>query len=265
MTEYRWPDEYVVGVLTRVRETKPLAFGLTNFIAAPLSANLLLASGASPAIGGSFLSSARHFAGIAGGVWVNLAALTTDSPDLILAVASAAHDTGVPWVLDPVTVGAGAVENDDLARRLVELKPDVVRGNASEVIALAGGEAGTKGVDSTATPQEALPHAIALARRTGGVVAVSGAIDIITDGEAVVEVPGGHVNLTLVTGAGCSLGGLVAAFLAVEQDRLRAATAAHAVLAVAAERAAATTRGTGAFASALLDEVSVLGTEPEAA
>ncbi|MFT4044315.1 MAG: hydroxyethylthiazole kinase [Gordonia sp. (in: high G+C Gram-positive bacteria)] len=261
MTQYRWPDEYVTSALENIRSQTPLVYGLTNYIAAPLSANLLLAVGASPAIGGALLSSAQHFATIAGGVWVNLAALNSDGPEVILAAARAAHDGNVPWVFDPVTVGAGAVENEQLAAELLELRPDVIRGNASEVIALAGGASTSRGVDSTAHPAQALPLAKELAKRTGGIVSVSGPTDLITDGDTVHEVPGGHVNLTLVTGTGCSLGGLVAAFLAVNDDRLQSATAAHAVLAIAAERAAADTRGTGSFAVRLLDEVSVLGAD----
>ena len=254
-----WPDDSVVASLAAVRDHAPLTYGLTNYIAAPLSANLLLAAGASPAIGGALEPSARHFAAIAQGVWINLAALTSDTPQVILAAAESAGAANTPWVLDPVTVGAGAAANDALAAQLLALRPRVVRGNASEVVALAGAEGGTKGVDSTLTPDEAGQHAQELARRIDGIVAVSGPVDLITDGRTVVRVPGGHVNLTRVTGVGCSLGGLVAAFTASVDDPLLATVAAHAVLAHAAERAAAKSRGTGSFAAALLDEVSVLG------
>lgn len=254
----RWPDPYVIEALDAVRAAKPLTYGLTNYIAAPLSANTLLAVGASPAIGGIPLGAA-HFATIAGGVWINLAALISDAPQLLVDTAEAARAAGTPWVLDPVTVGAGIASTDALAATLVDRQPAVVRGNASEVVALAGGDGATKGVDSTISSEAAVPYAKSLALRTGGVVAVSGPTDYLTDGFEVVQVPGGHPNLTLVTGAGCSLGGLVAAFAAVVPDRLQAATAAHAVLAVAAERAAAVTRGTGSFAVALVDELSLLG------
>lgn len=257
MTNRIWPDPSIVGGLAAVRSGRPLVYGLTNYIAAQLSANVLLAVGASPAIGGMPAAS-EHFAAIAGGVWINLAALVTDEPDILIKVAKSANAAGTPWVLDPVTVGAGATENDRVAAELVALRPTAVRGNASEVIALAGGTGGTQGVDSTATSEEAIPFAKSLAKKTGGVVAVSGPIDYVTDGERVVAVPGGHPNLTRVTGTGCSLGGLVAAFAAVIPDKLDAAVAAHAVLATAAERAARTAPGTGSFAVALLDELSLL-------
>lgn len=266
MTENKtWPDPYIADSLARVRANSPLTYGLTNYIAAPLNANVLLAAGASPAIGGALLSSAQHFASIANGLWINLAALTSDSPEVILAAARSAHDAGTPWVFDPVTVGAGAVENDRLAAQLLDLKPTVIRGNASEIIALAGGESTSKGVDSTSSAEAALPFAKKLAAQTGGVVSVSGPVDYVTDGAETIAVPGGHVNLTLVTGTGCSLGALVAAFVAVVDQPLQATVSAHAVLAVAAERAAARTRGTGAFAVALLDELSLLGTPDDPA
>lgn len=253
-----WPDPRVVEALERVRAGKPLTYGLTNYIAAPLSANMLLAVGASPAIGGIPLGAA-HFATIAGGAWINLAALISDTPELLLETARAANAASTPWVLDPVTVGAGIEATDALAAQLIDLGPAVVRGNASEVVALAGGDGATKGVDSTVSSEAAIPFAKSLAQRTGGVVAVSGPTDYLTDGMELVAVPGGHPYLTQVTGAGCSLGGLVAAFAAVVPDRLQAATAAHAVLATAAERAASRTRGTGSFAVALVDELSLLG------
>jgi hydroxyethylthiazole kinase len=258
--EKQWPDPYVTEALAAVRHGAPLTFGLTNYIAAPLSANALLAVGASPAIGGN-PEGATHFAAVAGAVWINLASLITDASGLLLDTAAAARSAGTPWVLDPVTVGAGIDSTDTLAQELLDLGPAVIRGNASEVIALAGGKGGTRGVDSTASTEDAVPHAMALAARTGGAVAVSGAIDYVTDGTDVVAVPGGHPHLARVTGAGCSLGGLVAAFTAVVPDLLRAAVAAHAAVAVAAERAAATTRGTGSFAVALVDELSLLGNE----
>jgi hydroxyethylthiazole kinase len=134
-----------------------------------------------------------------------------------------------------------------------------VRGNASEILALAGASGGGKGVDSTADSADALPRARELAARSGAVVAVSGVVDYITDGETTLAVPGGHVLMTKVTGVGCALGALMAAFLAVSTSPLEAAASASAVLAAAAERAARNARGPGSFAVALLDQLWLLG------
>ncbi|GAB6903281.1 hydroxyethylthiazole kinase [Kineosporia succinea] len=257
-TQIRWPDPYVTQALEAVTGASPLVFGLTNYITAGLNANMVLAVGASPAIGGN-PAAVKPLATAAGGVWINLAAMVTDSPELLREAARAAHEAGTRWVLDPVTVGAGIPVSDDLAADLLrDTPPTAIRGNASEIIALAGGLASSKGVDSTATSEEAVPLAKVLARRTGAVVAVSGPTDYVTDGTEVVAVPGGHRWLTRVTGAGCSLGALVAAFLAPGTDPLRATVAAHAVLAEAAGRAAETARGTGTFAASVLDELSLL-------
>ena len=114
----------------------------------------------------------------------------------------------------------------------------MVRGNASEVMALAGAGAGGRGVDSTAGADDAVEAATALARRTGGIVAVSGAVDLITDGTRTVRVGGGSELLTRTTGAGCALGALVAAYVAAAGDALTGTVAAHAHVALAAEAAA---------------------------
>jgi hydroxyethylthiazole kinase len=168
---------------------------------------------------------------------------------------AAAREAHTPWVLDPVAVGALRLRTA-LAEEFVALSPTIVRGNPSEVLALAGAAGGGRGVDSTAGVEEAVDAARDLARRTGSVVAVSGAVDHVTDGRTVVEVPGGDVLLTKVTGAGCALGALMAAFAAVSATPLDAAVAASRLMAQAAERAAAVARGPGSFAVALLDELA---------
>jgi hydroxyethylthiazole kinase len=135
--------------------------------------------------------------------------------------------------------------------------PAVIRGNASEILALGGGTGG-KGVDSLDTPEAALDVAQALALRYGTVVAVSGAVDHITDGDRTVRVANGHPVMTRVTGVGCALGALIAAFAGTVGDRMLAATAATAMLTVAADAAAISSSRPGSFAVALLDELSDL-------
>jgi hydroxyethylthiazole kinase len=145
-----------------------------------------------------------------------------------------------------------------LAAELLEHRPAVVRGNSSEVLSLAGAAGAGRGVDSTVGSEAALDVARELAGRSGGVVAVSGAVDYITDGSDTLEVHTGHPLMTKVTGVGCALGALVAACCAVEPAPLVAATAATTLLTVAAEEAAAASSGPGSFAVALLDALSAL-------
>src|SRR5690606_26824560 len=160
------------------------------------------------------------------------------------------------WVLDPVAIGMLPVRTA-LAAELLQSRPAIVRGNASEIIALAGLGSGGRGVDSTAGSEEALAAASSIARSSGVVVAAWGEVDVITDGAEVVRVPGGDRLLTLVTGGGCSLGATMAAFLAV-CDPLSAAVAASVAHSVAAEHAARTSSGPGTFAVDFLDALAAL-------
>ncbi|WP_300605250.1 hydroxyethylthiazole kinase [Trebonia sp.] len=253
-----WDDGLTQQDVAAVRAGSPLTHCVTNYVAAPLTANVLLAVGAVPAMV-STIEEVGGFAAAASGVLLNVGTITTESANVFIQAAAAASRAGTPWVLDPVAVGAGLRLRDRVATELLEHKPTIIRGNGSEILGLAGAAVGGKGPDSTATSDDALPVAVALARETGAVVAISGVTDFVTDGKTTVAVPGGHVLMTKVTGVGCSLGGLIAAFAGVIGDPLRAAASASALLATAGERAARTARGTGSFAVALLDELSTLG------
>lgn len=252
-----WADESVKADLQSVRTRHPLTWGITNFIAAPLNANVLLAVEASAAIGG-IDGSVFGAVSAADGLWINLAAVTFQTPGTLIGAARAARDTGTPWVFDPVSFGHGSIVHDETARAILEAKPTIIRGNASEIISLAGGSGGARGVDSTAASEDAIELASVLIDRGARAVAISGVVDYIVDASGVTAVPGGDVLLTRVTGAGCSLGALIAAFAAVVDDPGRAAVSASAVYAAAAERAALTARGTGSFAVNLLDELGSL-------
>ncbi len=157
-----------------------------------------------------------------------------------------------------VLLAAGALAwRTEIARKLLAQSPTVVRGNASEVIALTGGSGG-KGVEAIHTPEAALGPARELAGLHATVVAVSGPVDHLTDGDRVVRVGNGDVLLTRVTGVGCALGALMAGYAAVVDDPLVAAVSATAHLTVCADSAAGRSSGPGSFAVALLDELASL-------
>lgn len=258
MEEIRFADPSIAQGYAAIRTASPFVYGLTNYIAANLSANILLAAGAGPAIGAAMDWPSTFPAG-AGAMWINTAALMSSGPQSLLTAAATADAAGTPWVLDPVAMGAGAPEYDAVVKQLLDHHPSVIRGNASELIALAGGSVVGKGVETTASSADAVESVAAIAKATGAVVAVSGPVDYISDGERTVAVPGGDVRLTFVTGAGCSLGALCAAAAASGLDPFTAACVAHAAYAEAASRAGARTTGTGAFGVALVDELSLLG------
>lgn len=249
-------------VLRDVRASAPLVQCLTNIVVANFTANVLLAAGAAPAMVDS-PEEAGILAGVASAVLINLGTLTTAQEAGMRVAVAAADDAGVPWVLDPVAIGALPMRTK-LAGDLAEQRPRVIRGNASEIAAIVGGMGG-RGVDSTATPDDTAGAAAEVARRFGTVAAVSGALDLLTDGRRTVRIAAGNALLTKVTGVGCSLGALIAACSAVTDDALLASAAATSLVCVAGDVAAARTVGLGSFAVALLDAISTLDADAAAA
>ncbi|WP_109212185.1 MULTISPECIES: hydroxyethylthiazole kinase [Microbacterium] len=243
------------AALTALRESAPLVQCITNAVVTNFTANALLAVGAAPAMC-DIPGEADLFAGIADGVLVNLGTPTAEQRE---AAREAVRST-TRWVLDPVAVGVLPVRTA-LAAELLEHRPAIIRGNASEILALAGAGAGGRGVDATDGPDAAAGAARSLALRTGGVVAVSGPVDLVTDGERVIRLAGGDALLTRITGGGCSLGAVMAAFLGVCAP-LQAAVAASVLYAVASERAAVRADGPGSFAVAFLDALDAVAAAP---
>jgi hydroxyethylthiazole kinase len=241
--------------LRELRAATPLVQCVTNAVVTGFTANVLLALGAAPAMV-DIPEEAGPFAAVASGSLVNLGTPTAEQRAAAREVAAATRR----WVLDPVAVGALPVRTV-LAAELVRAGPAIIRGNASEILAVAGAGAGGRGVDATIGPEAAAGAAASLARRTGAVVAVSGPADVVTDGQRIVRVAGGDELLTRVTGAGCSLGATMAAFLGVCAP-LSAAVAASLVFARAAESAATRSGGPGSFGVAFLDALAAL--DPDA-
>lgn len=246
----------VVAARAEVARSGPLVQCLTNSVVTTITANALLAVGASPAMVDN-PQEAAQFAAMASGVLVNVGTLDTEKATAMDLAAASAHAAGTPWVLDPVAVGALEFRTT-VARDLLTHAPTVVRANASEVLGLTGAGAGGRGTDATAGVETALAAARALSLRTGGAVAVSGEVDLVVAGDRLVRISGGTPLLTRTTGAGCALGALVAAYCAVAEDPLVAAVAAHAHVAVAGERAAEAAHGPGSFAIAWIDALDAV-------
>lgn len=245
--------------LARVRETRPLVHNITNHVAMNSMANVLLAIGASPAMVHA-REEAAEFTALAGALTLNIGTLSPHWVEAMEAAALVAGETGRPWVLDPVAVGATRYRRETGAR-LLALSPDVIRGNASEIIALAGQAGGGRGVDSTDSADAALEAARRLARQTDAVVAVTGEMDLVTDGRRLARLAGGHPLMPRVTTLGCALTGVVAAFLAGADDSFEATVAALASYAVAGELAGEVAQGPGSFAVAFLDALFHLDSE----
>jgi hydroxyethylthiazole kinase len=196
-----------------VRARRPLVQNITNYVAMTISANVLLALGASPAMVHA-AEEVDEFAGIADALVVNIGTLSTASVPGMLRAARAYQTRRKPWVLDPVAAGATALRRQT-AVSLLECEPTVVRGNAGEIMALAGATGGlSKGVDSLKPSDAAIEAAKSLATSSGAIVAVTGKVDYVTDGQTIYAIEGGHALMPLSTAIGCALSAVTAAFAA---------------------------------------------------
>ena len=241
--------------LATMRDTAPLVHNITNYVAMNVMANVQIAAGASPAMVHA-LEEAAEFAAIAQALSVNIGTADPTWGRAMVEAAMVMTGAGRPWVLDPVAVGATAFRRE-LGARLVALRPTVVRGNASEILALSGQAATARGVDAQDDVTAAQAAARALAHETGGVVAVTGAQDYVTDGHRAMTVSNGHPMMARVTVMGCSLTGVVAAFC-VGQPAFEATTAALAYYGLAGEHAANGAAGPGSFQVRFLDALYAL-------
>lgn len=241
--------------LHEMRARTPLVHNITNYVAMNIMANVLLAAGASPAMVHAH-EEVEEFAGLAQALTLNIG--TLDAPWAASMERAAAHmeALGRPWVLDPVGVGATRFRQEVTAR-LLRHRPAVIRGNASEILALAGSTATGRGADTADSVAAAEGAARALAGRFGTIVAVSGPEDYVTDGQAGWRVAGGHALMPRVTALGCALNGVIAAFLP-GQPALPATMAALAYYGLAGARAGERAAGPGGFQPAFLDALYAL-------
>ncbi|SEO03274.1 hydroxyethylthiazole kinase [Pseudorhodobacter antarcticus] len=241
--------------LAKMRATAPLVHQITNYVAMNIAANVALAAGASPAMVHA-REEVVEFAGLAQALSVNIGTLDAAWAEAMEMAAQTMAAGGRPWVLDPVGVGATQFRQDVCAR-LMALRPTVIRGNASEILALAGLGGAGRGADSADPVAAAEASARDLAARCGAVVAVSGPVDYVTDGVQSFRVANGDALMPRVTALGCSLNGLIAAFL-VGQPALPATVAALAYFGLAGQRAAQAASGPGSFQVAFLDALDAL-------
>lgn len=240
--------------LRRVRERKPLVHNITNFVVMNYTANALLACGASPVMAHA-AEEVEEMVSLAGALVLNIGTLSPPWIQAMLKAGKKANALHVPVILDPVGAGATRLRTDSARRLIEELSIQVIRGNASEILSLAREESGsrTKGVDSVHTVDQVTETAVALARDLKTTLAITGAVDLITDGVRICRVMNGHEMMSHVTGTGCTATVIIGAFLAVNSDPLEAATQGLSYFGLAGEKAAAEALGPGSFQIALLD------------
>lgn len=241
--------------LEQMRARAPLVHNITNYVAMNVMANVLLAAGAAPAMVHA-LEEVAEFAALADALTVNIGTADAAWGAAMELAGTVMNRRDRPWVFDPVGVGATRFRQD-LSARLVALGPTVIRGNASEVLSLAGLGGRAQGVDARDSVGAAEEAARLLARQSGGIVAVTGPVDYVTDGARGLRVANGVPMMTRVTVLGCSLNGVIAAFAAA-QPGLEATAAALAYYGLAGERADAVSGGPGSFQPAFLDALSAI-------
>ena len=261
MIESEQIKQNIVKAVEEVRATNPMAGSVTNTVTIDFVVNAQLAVGGSAAM--VYLPDEGECLVAAGGaVYLNMGTQFPIYTETIPRTAAAAFNAGKPWVIDPVGIGIGK-QRSDLLLKVKQYKPTIIRGNASEIIALAGlwDLAGTaedlsraRGVDSTDEVAAARDAAIALARYTGGAVAVSGEVDLVTNGEVVAYSHGGSSLMSKVTGFGCSQGGVLAVYACVA-DPFTAALAGVAHYNIAGRRAEELASAPASFKVAFIDEL----------
>lgn len=237
-----------------LKKQSPLVHNITNFVVMNNTANALLAVGASPLMAYAE-SEIDDIVSISDSLVINVGTLDEYWAESMFLAAKKAHSLKKPWVLDPVGAGASAYR-DQVIQKLIRYSPAVIRGNASEIMALANAnKTKTKGVDSTLSSTAAEDVAKRLAQQFQNIVCVSGATDIITDGEKTTYIKNGTPMMTNITGMGCTATALIGAFCGVIDDKMAATVTAMALLGISAEIAVEGAHGPGSLQVKLLDKL----------
>nr|WP_036172504.1 hydroxyethylthiazole kinase [Ureibacillus massiliensis] len=207
-------------MLAKINQNKPLVHCITNYVVANFTANGLLAIGASPVMADE-VEEVADMVSIAGGLLLNIGTVNSRTHDAMLVAGKKANQCGVPVVLDPVGVGATAYRKNAVAQILEQVKIDVLRCNEGELASIYGVSWASRGVDSGDGEMDTMHVAKEVAKKYQCIVVVTGATDIVTDGQDVIEVHGGNILATRITGAGCLLSAICAAVLACSEQPMQ--------------------------------------------
>lgn len=222
----------LMELFDNVRRKRPLIHNITNYVTVNDCANMLLACGSSPIMSDD-VGEVEEITAICGGLNINIGTLNQRTIPAMFAAGRMANESGHPVVLDPVGAGASGLRTDTALQLMKEVKFSVIRGNISEIRTLALGSGTTRGVDADVedrVTEDNLAGAVSFARdfsgQTGAIIAITGAIDIVADRERAFCIRNGRPEMSAVTGTGCQLSALMAAFVAANPDQLLEAAAA---------------------------------------
>ena len=234
-------------LLSKIRQEQPLIHCITNIVVANFQANGLLALGASPVMADA-VEEAADIAAVSSATVLNIGTLKKDTVEAIILAGNRAAQHGIPVVLDPVGVGATAFRKQSVLRILSEVDVTLIRCNAGEIAAIAGVQWAAKGVDAGEGDADIESIAQQVAQQYNCLVAVSGTVDIVTDGDKTLHITGGHPMMTRVTGVGCLLSSITGAFLAVaNKGQLETVSTALSFYKQVGENAAEMSNGPGDF------------------
>lgn len=240
--------------LARIREQTPLVHSITNYVVMNFTANVLLAMGASPVMAHAG-EEVEEMTSLAGALVLNIGTLSAAWIGSMHKAGEKAAECKIPIVLDPVGSGATAYRTKTARELLEQRRITLIRGNASEILSLRGEDSQTKGVDSLHSVEEAVESAELLAGELGVVLAITGPVDLVTDGRRTLRILNGHPLMGRITGTGCAATVISAAFLAPDAEPVEAAASALAFFGLAGERAGENASAPGSFQVALIDEL----------
>lgn len=246
--------------LKAVREKKPLVHNITNFVVMNYTANALLAMGASPVMAHA-RNEVEEMVSFAGALVLNIGTLTDDWIASMIAAGQKASAQKTPIILDPVGAGATALRTASAKKILEQTDIKVLRGNASEILSLRHNDSKTKGVDSIHTVDDAAQAARVLATELNTTIAITGPVDLITEGDTAYRVSNGHPLMASVTGTGCTATVTIGAFLAVDPDPVSATATALAYFGLAGEVAGESASAPGSFMIKMLDALYTITPE----
>jgi hydroxyethylthiazole kinase len=257
-------NEKAAQNLSALRAQKPLIHNITNYVVMNYTANALLAMGASPVMAHA-QNEVEDMVAFAGALVLNIGTLTDDWILSMITAGRKASAQQIPVILDPVGSGATPLRTDSAKKIIAETRVSVIRGNASEILSLRHAESKTKGVDTIHSVEEAAKTATVLAQELDTTLAITGPVDLVTDGDRVIRVKNGHPLMGYVTGTGCTATVTIGAFLAVDADPVTATATALAYFGLAGEIAGQNASAPGSFMIQMLDALYTITPEVLAA
>ena len=246
--------------LDAVRKNKPHIHNITNYVVMNYTANALLAMGASPVMAHA-PNEVEQMVSFAGALVLNIGTLDDDWIDSMIMAGKKATALKTPIILDPVGSGATSLRTNSAKKIINETDIHVIRGNASEILSLKNSDSKTKGVDSIHSVEDAGDTAKILAKELETTLAITGSVDLVTDGERTVYISNGHPLMACITGTGCTATAVTGAFLAVDNDPFSAAVTALAYFGLAGEIAGEKAQAPGSFMINLLDALYLITPE----